>query len=384
MRSSFRQLGDVAELHQRMRTRVAETRRSAEARGGNISHEQREQAHAANLTARSAERYIARHGATRRTEFERFCVGEAVRALATGRAMPAEVRSALPGLIEGSGTGQVATPAGFDTELVQNNSAYAPIEPLAGFFQSEPGPGNELDVVAVDSYATAGIVNEKAGYSESAPSFVQYQADGYKVGYLAGASDEFVADMGVDMAAFVEALARPIQVAINGYLCTGSGSGEPEGLTSNSVATTAAATGTITTDELMSLYHALPPFYRPNSSWVMHSGTLEALAVEAVVVSEGVVRPVVRFPDDNPGDPLIAGRPVVVTDDMPELGAGNATVYLGDIGSNLLVRRVGTTNLVVLKERYAEYGQTAFRIDRRVDAKIVDVNAGVLLEQAAS
>ena len=59
-------------------------------------------------------------------------------------------------------------------------------------------------------------------------------------------------------------------------------------------------------------------------------------------------------------------------------------MFLGDIGANLLVRRVGTMNLVVLRERYAEYGQTAFRIDRRVDAKIVDAHAGVLLEQAAS
>jgi HK97 family phage major capsid protein len=151
----------------------------------------------------------------------------------------------------------------------------------------------------------------------------------------------------------------------------------------NTVKVTAASATAITATEVLDLYYALSSNYRNNASWIMAGSTLKALASLAVTVTEGVVHRLVHFPD-VPGLPTILGRPVYVSDAMPTIAASHKSVYFGDVASNMLVRRVGSTQVKVLTELYTDSGQVGFRVSRRVDAKIVDPNAGVLLQQAAS
>jgi HK97 family phage major capsid protein len=138
-------------------------------------------------------------------------------------------------------------------------------------------------------------------------------------------------------------------------------------------------TAAITYDGIVDLFHAVAPPYRQNGTWLMNDATLKF----ARKLKDGQLRPIFPGLQEGQGD-TIFGRPVYADPDFPTMAANAKTVAFGDVHANMLVRRIVPPLIKVLNDTYAVNGQVGFRIDRRVDAKLVDPAAVRLLQQSAT
>jgi HK97 family phage major capsid protein len=294
-----------------------------------------------------------------------------------------ELRAALN---TGTGSqGGFTVPAWFDSLIVEANSNYGCVESLAGYFETVSG--SELDIPAVSDPAqeSAALISEAGAYSESEETFLQYKAGAYKFGNIVKASDEWASDSGVDPVSFLASRGgRAISIALNTKLVLGTGTGQPQGITNNTVGVTlpSGQTTSITSaDSLEDLFFSVLPPYRDTAVWLMADTTLKAVRK---LKASGSGEWVFKW-SDTPGVPdTLLGRPVYPDPDMPTMAANATSVLFGDLGANLLVRRIVPATLKVLTEPYGANDQIGFRIDRRVDAKIVDPAAARLLQQSAT
>lgn len=140
----------------------------------------------------------------------------------------------------------------------------------------------------------------------------------------------------------------------------------------------AAALATNPFDTFKDTLYGLKAGYRANSSWVMNSATMAALA--KVKDSEGVYllqRSVALGQPDT-----LEGRPVVIAEDMPNIGANAFPVALGDFSRGYLIAdRVGMS---MIRDEVTKPGYVRYIMRKRVGGKVKDSNAIKLIKIAAS
>ena len=162
----------------------------------------------------------------------------------------------------------------------------------------------------------------------------------------------------------VERLAR----GMNAANTTADGSSKPNGIvTASSLGVTAAATGTVTADELLELQHSVDPAYRPAAGWMLNDTTL--LALRKLKDGNGVylwqAGLVANVPD------RLCGQPGYVNQQMASMSAGTKPIIYGDFGK-YLIRDVGGLRLRRLTERYADTDQLALIAFMRMDSDLRD------------
>jgi HK97 family phage major capsid protein len=206
----------------------------------------------------------------------------------------------------------------------------------------------------------------------------KFSSDWIKVSY------EMVQDAAFDVEAYVARKATErIGRAFNRYSTTGTGTGQPQGVTSAAaVGKVAAATNAIVYDELLDLIHDVDAAYRslPSFTLMLHDSTLAALRKlkdgnGAYIWSAGAA-----------GAPnQILGYLYVVNNHLAELSAGaNAKVLLAGAFEKYLVRDVTTP--IVLRDisRFADDGLIGFKVDSRHDGRLGDNTAIKALALAAA
>lgn len=119
--------------------------------------------------------------------------------------------------------------------------------------------------------------------------------------------------------------------------------------------TTAGATA-ITYDDLVGLEHSVDPAYRSNARYMFHDNILEHIRL----LKDGNSRPL-YISNLNAGMPdTINGRQFVINQKMAStVATTNVTALFGDF-TYYKLRRVGSTRIKRLVERFAEKDQTAF------------------------
>jgi HK97 family phage major capsid protein len=150
--------------------------------------------------------------------------------------------------------------------------------------------------------------------------------------------------------AFQQPMGILTSVLANGNLVTAIGSSNNTG--------NADGGNTVGTDDLTNLIHSVDPLYRPNGSFMMNDSTLKAI----LKVKDKFGRPIL--------DPSLQGAPMHsflsyplrINNSMPSLQTQASsppvtvsTVIFGDL-KRFIVRRVRDMSLLVLRERYADYG----------------------------
>jgi HK97 family phage major capsid protein len=265
---------------------------------------------------------------------------------------------------------------------VQVSRQFGRVEALASTIDTQ-GTG-ALHVPAVVDAETAALIAESGAYSETEDTFSEVVLDAYKYGSLAKASDEMVADTGVDLAGLVAARAgQAIALGLNPHLVNGTGTGQPRGITANTTGVTLSAgqTTTITSaDSFIDLFHSVSPAYRDNATWLLHDTTFKLARKLKDSTNQYILQPGLQAgaPD------LILGRAAYADPDMPTPAANAKTVYFGDIKSNYLVRNAGPVTVKVLTDLYSANGLVGFGVDRRVDGDIIDSGAARVLIQSAT
>jgi HK97 family phage major capsid protein len=184
-------------------------------------------------------------------------------------------------------------------------------------------------------------------------------------------------------------LATRFSRALNQHFTNGTGTGQPKGLITAAVAAgnivnavgSSANTGnadgknTIGSTDLQNLVHACDPMYRedPSCRFLMHDQTRKALAQ----VLDKYGRPL--FPQS-----LVSGAPDMIAG--YEVGLDNAMDQLQSAASSppvtkypiafgplrkYLFRRVRDMSLMVLTERFSDYGQVAYIAFMRADGNLL-------------
>lgn len=171
-------------------------------------------------------------------------------------------------------------------------------------------------------------------------------------GYLAGAlsliSRTLINNVQFDVVAFVvDRMAYDMARFIENALLNGSGSVTGLSTVSNIVTTTGA---TIEADDLISCQGKVKDVFQGNAIWIMNEDT--RTAIRKLKSETGSYLMTEVYDLSSPFKNMLLGKPVYVSDNMPEVGAGKIAVYYGDM-SGLATNFSEDINIEVLREKYA-------------------------------
>ena len=170
-------------------------------------------------------------------------------------------------------------------------------------------------------------------------------------GYLAGAlsliSRSLINNSQFDIVAFVvDVMAYDISRFIEDTLLNGKGS--VTGLSNlTNVKTTASATK-VTADELILAQGQVKDVYQNNAIWIMSPATRDAIRS----LKDEVGRYLLQDDISLPFGKSLLGKPVYVSDNMPDMSAGKKAIFYGDM-SGLATKFAEDISIQVLREKYA-------------------------------
>ena len=146
----------------------------------------------------------------------------------------------------------------------------------------------------------------------------------------------------------VDLMAEHIARFIEGELLNGT-EDKVAGLSSLTNVVTAEASNAITADEVIKLHDAVKDRYQQNAIWIMSTETRTALRL----LKDNMGRYMLQDDISLPFGTSLLGKPVYVSDNMPEIGAGNTAIYYGDM-RGLATKFSENINIQVLREKYAD------------------------------
>lgn len=178
-----------------------------------------------------------------------------------------------------------------------------------------------------DTTDVAEFINEGDDYPETvANDWNRYKAQTNKLGTIIKVDYEKVYDKEYNVTpVIIDKFAHAFAVAEDKAFILGSGNKQPIGILNAEkgaeIGLTAASKEEITYDEIVDLYFSLDKKYRKNACFIMNDKT--ACALRKVVDSTGN-----HIYNDNKD--TILGKPVLIFNDMPDIGEGSTPVAFGD------------------------------------------------------
>ena len=159
----------------------------------------------------------------------------------------------------------------------------------------------------------------------------------------------------------------------------GFGGGSVAGLSGATNVTTTADAGEITGDELITLQGSVKDIYQDRAIWVMNPKTRDALRT----LKDDVGRYLLNDDISAPFGKTLLGKPVYVSDNMPEITANTTAIYYGDM-SGLATKFSEEMSIEVYRELYG--AQHAIGVVGWVefDAKVQDQQKIAVLKIHAS
>ncbi len=177
-------------------------------------------------------------------------------------------------------------------------------------------------------------------------------------------------DSAFNLAAIIgEALGQRLGRISNTDFTTGHGASKPKGITVGLTTGKTTASGTaIAADEILDLIHSIDIAYRTGARFMFSDEVL--LAIRKLKNAQG---------DYLWQQGMVGGAPDVIfthpytinTDMSSTITSGDITMIFGDL-NQYKIRRVSGIRVVRLNERYAEFGQVAFDVHIRQDARLLD------------
>lgn len=195
---------------------------------------------------------------------------------------------------------------------------------------------------------TVAYASEFEELAGSVGSFTNIELDGYLAGALALISKSLINKSDFNLTNFVvNHMAEAISRFIEKELLNGT-ENKVAGLTGVTASITAEGSTAITSDEVVRLKDKVKDVYQPNAIWIMSSATRTALRLLKDTRGQYILN------DDitSPFGTTLLGKPVYVSDNMSDMGAGKTAIYYGDM-SGLATKFTEEMNIQVLREKYA-------------------------------
>lgn len=227
---------------------------------------------------------------------------------------------------------------------------------------------------------TVAYASEFSPLSSTSGSFNTIELGGFLAGCLTKISRSLINNMQFDIVGFVvDQMAYAIKRFIEKELLVGttSPSAKVLGLSTLSNGLTAAAANAITADEIIKLHDKVKDDFQQNAIWIMSPATRTALRLLKSQTGYYLLNDDVSTPFGT----SLLGKPVYVSDNMPDIATGNKVIYYGDM-RGLATKFNEDINIEVLRERYADEHAVGVVGWFEFDAKVQDEQQLAVLTMA--
>lgn len=232
-----------------------------------------------------------------------------------------------------------------------------------------PGVG-QFTLPKIAAKAQFGIVSEGlAAANSSQPTFGRTQFGAYMVGGHAVVTQAELASTEVDLAAVLQrALGDALAETIAGYLATGTGLSQPQGVFVGATSgVTSSVAGSFTYDDLVSLMGALGAQYWSGAKWLFS----QAAFVELLKLKDLEDRPLFQNDPTAGAIGTVLGFPVFVDAQGPSVASANKPVVLCQPRHyHVRIGMGGGVQYEVSREAQFTQFNTVIRIAQYVDAKV--------------
>lgn len=230
-----------------------------------------------------------------------------------------------------------------------------------------------------DGGITVAYSDEFTPLTSSNGKFKNIELDGFLAGALSKISNSLINNSQFDIVSFVvNQMGEDIARFIEHELLVGT-TGKVEGLSKLTNAVTAAAATAITADEVVKLKDSIKDVFQNNAIWIMSPATRTALRLLKGTDGHYLLQDDITSPFGS----TLLGKPVYVSDNMPNMAKSAAAIYYGDM-TGLATKFSENITTQVLREKYADEHATGvvawFEFDSKVQdaqkvAKLVMANA---------
>ncbi len=233
---------------------------------------------------------------------------------------------------------------------------------------TKSGEGKDHDI-------TVGYSSEFTELTADSGKFVSVDLGGYLAGALTLIGRSLENNSQFNVVDFViKKMAEKIAEFIEKELLTGTAKCQGAVNTSNTV--TAEDSETISFEDLVFLQSAVKQVFQKNACWTMHPNTFKIVKL----LKDGENRPLLN-PDATKEFPFtILGKPVHLSDNMPEIKAGAKSILYGDY-SGLSVNIREDISIQVLREKYATQHAIGVVSWFEIDSKVTDEQKLAVLVQ---
>lgn len=220
--------------------------------------------------------------------------------------------------------------------------------------------------------ADANIINvayqeEFTAMTSSSGKFASVLLTGYLAGALTKVSRSLINNSQIDIVAFVvDEMAYAIKRFIEHELLIGT-EGKVTGLSTLTNGITTASATAITADEVVQLHDSIKDEFQNNAIWIMSPATRTALRLLKSQTGYYLLNDDISTPFGT----SLLGKPVYVSDNMPDIADGGAVIYYGDM-HGLATKFNEEINIQVLREKYADEHADGVIGWFEFDGKVVD------------
>lgn len=217
------------------------------------------------------------------------------------------------------------------------------------------------------STITVAYANEFEELVSDVGAFDKIELDGFLAGALTLVSRSLINNTDFNLVDFVvEKMAYAVKRFIEHELLIGT-SGKVTGLSTLTNGITAGSATAITADEVVQLHDSIKDDFQENAIWLMSPATRTALRKLKSTTGYYLLN------DDlsSPFGATILGKPVYVSDNMPDMEAGNVAIYYGDM-RGLATKFSENIEIEVLREKYATQHAVGVVAWLEFDSKVED------------
>jgi len=261
-------------------------------------------------------------------------------------------------------------PQAFLNDMVRVMKAFGAVRRVARVITTESGASMPFPVT--DDTANVGaILGENSQAAEQDVAWTQKTLGAFMYSSkVVRVSFQLIQDSAFDVENLLnDMLGERIARIQNQHFTTGAGTTEPQGLVTGATSgVTAAATTTVTADEIISLAHSVDPAYRTSgrARFMMRDSAVALIRKLKDTTNQYLWQPSLQagVPD------TLFGYPIEINQDMPAMTTGLKPIAFGDFQEGYLIRDVRGFQLLRMDERWADYLQVGFLGFARADGLV--------------
>ena len=225
---------------------------------------------------------------------------------------------------------------------------------------------------------TVAFATEFQDLTSSIGKLDSIELSGYLAGALSLVSRSLINNAQFDIVAFVvDVMAYDISRFIEDTLLNGKGS--VTGLSNLSNTKTTASGTAVTSNELIEAQAQVKDVYQENAIWIMSPATRTAIRE----LKDQYGRYLLQDDISLPFGKSLLGKPVYVSDNMPDMSAGKKAIFYGDM-SGLATKFSEELSIQVLREKYATMHAVGVVGWIEFDSKVENAQKIVAVQMAGS